>query len=142
MTTTKRANGKIIFDAPGLTKAQVEKLADSVIEGVAPKIAKLAKPPKKKTYPKKTKVFQVLPFSVLYIQPAKTIMSFTSWYAANREALAETKKHYYKKWEKKVKEAAKNDPLFRKATTKEFSQVVYKELKTAEPKKLYWENNS
>ena len=124
MTTTKRANGKIIFDAPGLTKAQVEKLADSVIEGVAPKIAKLAKPPKKKTYPK------------------KTIMSFTSWYAANREALAETKKHYYKKWEKKVKEAAKNDPLFRKATTKEFSQVVYKELKTAEPKKLYWENNS
>ena len=124
MTTTKRANGKIIFDAPGLTKAQVEKLADSVIEGVAPKIAKLAKPPKKKTYPK------------------KTIMSFTSWYAANREALAETKKHYYKKWGKKLKEEAKNNPLFRKATTKEFSQVVYKELKKAEPKKLYWENNN
>ena len=80
MATTKRANGKIIFDAPGLTKAQVEKLADNVIEGVAPKIAKLAKPPKKKTYPK------------------KTIMPFTPWYEANREELAETKKHYYKKY--------------------------------------------
>ena len=123
MATTKRANGKIIFDAPGLTKAQVEKLADNFIEAAAPKVAKLAKPRKKKTYPK------------------KTIMPFTVWYQVNRDDMAYTKKQYYAKHKKKFEALAKKNPLWRMATTKEFSKIVYEELKKAEPKKLYYENN-
>ena len=123
MATTTRANGKIIFDMPGVNQAQVEKLADNVIEATAAKVVKLAKPRKKKTYPK------------------KTIMPFTTWYQAHRDEWTATKKHYYAKWNKKMKIEAKNNPLFRKATNKEFAKIVYQELKKADPKKLYYENN-
>ena len=123
MTTTTRANGKIIFDAPGLTKAQVEKLADNVIQAAAPKIARLAKPRKKKTYPK------------------KTIMPFTVWYKANRDDLAYTKKQYYAKRKKKFEVVAKKNPLWRMATTKEFAKLLYDEYKKDKTfqKKLYYQ---
>ena len=49
MTSTSRFGGKIKFIMPDdWTQEQTEKLADNVLEQVAPKIKKLAKPNKKK----------------------------------------------------------------------------------------------
>jgi len=49
MTETSRFGGKIKFIMPDdWTQEQTEKLADNVLEQVAPKITKLAKPKKKK----------------------------------------------------------------------------------------------
>ena len=49
MTTASRLGGKIKFIMPDdWTQDQADKLADNVLEQVAPKIAKLAKPKKKK----------------------------------------------------------------------------------------------
>ena len=49
MTSTSRFGGKIKFIMPDdWTQEQTEKLADNVLEQVAPKITKLAKPKKKK----------------------------------------------------------------------------------------------
>ena len=49
MTSTSRCGGKIKFIMPDdWTQEQTEKLADNVLEQVAPKITKLAKPKKKK----------------------------------------------------------------------------------------------
>ena len=49
MTETSRFGGKIKFIMPdNWTQEQTEKLADNVLEQVAPKITKLAKPKKKK----------------------------------------------------------------------------------------------
>mgnify|MGYP003638730044 FL=1 len=49
MTEASRCGGKIKFIMPdNWTQEQTEKLADNVLEQVAPKITKLAKPKKKK----------------------------------------------------------------------------------------------
>ena len=49
MTEASRCGGKIKFVMPdNWSQEQTEKLADSVLEQVAPKITKLAKPKKKK----------------------------------------------------------------------------------------------
>ena len=49
MTETSRFGGKIKFIMPdNWSQEQTEKLADNVLEQVAPKITKLAKPKKKK----------------------------------------------------------------------------------------------
>ena len=49
MTSASRFGGKIQFLMPDdWTQDQVDKLADNVLEQMAPKVAKLAKPNKKK----------------------------------------------------------------------------------------------
>jgi len=49
MTEASRCGGKIKFIMPDdWTQEQTDKLADNVLEQVAPKITKLAKPKKKK----------------------------------------------------------------------------------------------